>query len=184
MKRESFVYKGLTFHRYPESKHASARKYFSTRISLHRLIYTDTYGPIPPGMDVHHKDRNTLNNSPENLELKEDGEHSRHHIFHREYVLRKRSDITCERCGKPANRAHGNNGKPARYCSPQCQWKADNDAKKRPLRKLQCPFCRRDFETRDKRKKFCSPTCTDDWYNLRRCPKKLAAHQNGKPISC
>jgi hypothetical protein len=39
-------------------------------VYLHRRVWEDTFGPIPPGMVVHHKNDDRANNGPENLELK------------------------------------------------------------------------------------------------------------------
>ena len=41
--------------------------YNNARERLHRRIYQDTSGPIPPGHVVHHIDHDRSNNSPENL---------------------------------------------------------------------------------------------------------------------
>ena len=45
----------------------------------------------PDALDVHHRDENPLNNSPENLERLCRGCHTRHH----------RPTISCSVCGKP-----------------------------------------------------------------------------------
>lgn len=46
---------------------------------LHRLIYENTYGPIPEGYIIHHIDGNKENNSPENLVMMSKTEH---HTLH------------------------------------------------------------------------------------------------------
>lgn len=53
---------------------------------LHHAIYTHHYGAVPPGYQVHHKDHNSLNNSPENLEALSPQEHAERH--HEEQVAR------------------------------------------------------------------------------------------------
>jgi len=42
-------------------------------------VWESLYGPIPKGMGVHHKDRNKLNDAPENLELKSKAAHLAEH---------------------------------------------------------------------------------------------------------
>lgn len=42
---------------------------------LHRVVYEHFNGDVPNGFHVHHKDHNTLNNNPENLECIEECEH-------------------------------------------------------------------------------------------------------------
>lgn len=56
-------------------------KYFRKRNEyLHRRIYQDCFGNIPVGCVVHHKDEDTKNNSPDNLELLRVDLHlSKHH---------------------------------------------------------------------------------------------------------
>lgn len=46
---------------------------------LHRAVWSDLYGPIPKGMDVHHKNEDWTDNRPENLELMDHGKHMSMH---------------------------------------------------------------------------------------------------------
>lgn len=86
MERETIVYNGKNYHRYPESRHAHLRNYFyrhdknnESPVSLHRQIWEDNNGPIPDGMEIHHKDHGFSNNSIENLECLTNEEHKSRH---------------------------------------------------------------------------------------------------------
>lgn len=50
------------------------------RIRLHRYVWITTYGEIPPGFDVHHKDEDKGNNGPDNLNLMTNPNHMKHHM--------------------------------------------------------------------------------------------------------
>lgn len=65
-------------------------------IFLHRLVYKLFCGDIPKGMHIHHKDKNSLNNSLVNLELKEAKQHLREHS--QKYFDK---EVVCPICGKP-----------------------------------------------------------------------------------
>lgn len=65
-------------------------------IFLHRLVYKLFCGDIPKGMHIHHKDKNPLNNSLANLELKEAKQHLREHA--QKYFDK---EVVCPVCGKP-----------------------------------------------------------------------------------
>ena len=56
---------------------------------LHRVIWRDTFGPIPNGYDVHHKNGIKTDNRPENLELMHHIEHISHHTKERHARNRK-----------------------------------------------------------------------------------------------
>lgn len=81
-------YGGVTFYRYPESNQHTNRAYYAPEESarkegiehLHREIYKDNFGPIPEGCHVHHKDGNSLNNAPSNLELLTASAHAKEHV--------------------------------------------------------------------------------------------------------
>src|SRR4030095_8490863 len=51
-------------------------RYFQKRGKrLHRMVWMYNFGLIPPGYDIHHKDRNADNNDPDNLECIPEREH-------------------------------------------------------------------------------------------------------------
>lgn len=62
---------------YIDSKGYRRYKIKSKTYKEHRLVWELFYGPIPKGMDIHHKDGNKLNNSIKNLEAIEHGRHSK-----------------------------------------------------------------------------------------------------------
>lgn len=60
----------------------------------HRLVWEAAHGPIPSGMQVHHKNGNKRDNRLENLELMTPRDHSEHHnAIHPKRVL-------CRHCGR------------------------------------------------------------------------------------
>ena len=88
MERETIIYNGKKYHRYPESKRRQLRVYFwrhdkwnKPPFSLHRQIWIDNFGEIPEGYVIHHKDENTLNNSINNLECIEFRKHCSNHML-------------------------------------------------------------------------------------------------------
>jgi len=84
---ETIVYKGIVFRRYPDSPHRTDRVYFTPSGThrargvkrLHQEIWEDSYGPIPPGHHIHHRDNNPLNNDLANLECIPLGKHRSDH---------------------------------------------------------------------------------------------------------
>jgi endogenous inhibitor of DNA gyrase (YacG/DUF329 family) len=84
MERETIIYNGNKYHRYPNSKHESVRSYFRAHFKksptyLHRQVWEDANGDIPDGYEVHHKDGNPANNQISNLELRKRKEHQKYH---------------------------------------------------------------------------------------------------------
>lgn len=61
--------------------------------SVHRVVYMELIGPIPPGMHLHHECRNVKCCNPEHLEIKT----PREHIFTGDNVVtRNKSKTHCE----------------------------------------------------------------------------------------
>jgi hypothetical protein len=51
------------------------------RCLLHRAMWEDAYGPIPPDHDIHHLDEDKTNNMLANFALHTKSEHGRRHGF-------------------------------------------------------------------------------------------------------
>jgi len=90
-KAEVIVFNGIKFRRYPDSKHANHRKYYSCSgnyaskgiRTLHQEIWKSVNGPIPEKHCIHHKDENPSNNRIENLECVHESDHMRQHTSDR-----------------------------------------------------------------------------------------------------
>lgn len=90
MSRETVVYDGFTWNRYPDARRRSDRVYYKRTVkkdgkyypqTLHRYIYEKAHGEIPKGFHVHHKDGNPNNNALENLECLSAAEHVHKHPY-------------------------------------------------------------------------------------------------------
>lgn len=150
-------YGGVIWTRYPDSKRRTHRVYYQRHekwkeppVFLHRRIYEDNYGPIPDGYHVHHKDGDTENNSPENLEALSPEEHGKVTVqeflsdeerkkkafsYRKSLEYRRKASVsqknrrkiesTCELCGeKFLTRCHAK----IRWC-PECKkmWYSDKN---------------------------------------------------------
>ena len=72
--RETVIYAGVEYHRYPDAKRETHRTYYmggakwkKSAKYLHRKIWEDNFGEIPKGFVIHHKDGNRSNNTIENF---------------------------------------------------------------------------------------------------------------------
>lgn len=82
--RETIVFEGVEYHRFPDSPNKHQRRYYwpergSGKDALHREVWKSANGPIPDGWHIHHIDEDTLNNDPANLEALSPGNHTRIH---------------------------------------------------------------------------------------------------------
>ena len=48
-------------------------------IEFAKIVWAEAHGPIPEGMLIHHKDRNTLNDNLDNLQLMDRADHLNEH---------------------------------------------------------------------------------------------------------
>lgn len=125
---------------------------------LHRVVWTEHHGSIPPHHSIHHKDGDWGNNRISNLELVETSAHCRHHMRERfadpvqakRFIafLRSGSDAAVRWHKSPEGREwHSNHAKN--------QWK-----KRKPSRK-RCEHCKSYFLTKHPgQARFCSNSCT------------------------
>lgn len=123
---------------------------------LHRVIWTELNGPIPPGFDVHHLDEDPENNEPYNLEklTRED-----HRVLHWESLsTQEQQDIRdsfISRVSKPA--AEGHRSEEGRT------WHREKAKREIPNRthNLDCHYCGCPVTRVGtiQAGKFCTPAC-------------------------
>lgn len=78
--KETVVFNGLRYNRYPQSGNPAHRRYFARSGSrLHRDVWEFHNGPIPEGHHVHHIDGDTANNDISNLSCIPAEEHRKMH---------------------------------------------------------------------------------------------------------
>lgn len=143
--RITIEYKGVKYHRYPDSKRRQLRVYYQHHgkwkeppVFLHRKIYEDNFGPIPAGYHIHHKDGNTENNSPDNLQALPANVH-----------VGMESKKSWEEKGDTRR---------ARFRTAEARKKNSNGQKNRVQKELVCEFCGDKFMSRAYNSKWC-PEC-------------------------
>lgn len=118
---------------------------------LHRAVWENHHGPIPPGMEVHHADHDRANNRLENLKLLVDSEHASHHSSRPSEVQRAARRRNQE---KTAAWHRTEAGKRWHSEHAAASW-----AKRKPVKKT-CANCGEIYETLSpKTSKFCHPNC-------------------------
>jgi hypothetical protein len=158
-RKESVVFEGRVYTRYPDGKSPSGRKYFynqSTGRALHQAVWESVHGPIPGGHHIHHRDGDTSNNVIENLELLTPAEHNRRHgnksparLAHFERIRKLASAWHASPEGLAWHSEHGKR-----------TW-ADREGEPRT-----CENCGREYQCVTKRDtdKFCSRSCEQRWH--------------------
>lgn len=138
MAKETIIYNGQKYNRYPESKRRQLRVYYwkhdkwkSPPIALHRQIWIDNFGEIPAGYSVHHKDGNTFNNSIDNLEIFSKSKHSVLHIAKRR--VRKIGICENSQCGREFSYF---SIRKAKYCSINCLRECYNASRRKKIEKI------------------------------------------------
>ena len=134
----------------------------SVSLLLHREIWRVHDGAIPPGHDIHHRDKDRRNNQLANLELLNASEHAIHHGTPEGFFVHKHAEFErrCRYCGKVFILR-----KPTRavFCGDWCR-RADrrenrvSQAKPRPI--LVCLICGTSFEAKRGDAKYCSRRCS------------------------
>lgn len=136
----------------------------SRRGLLHRWMYVREVGPIPAGMQVHHRNHDKLDNRPENFVLLSPGEHWAEHGDergqdwhsqggHATWAKAEYHQYTCEHCGTEFE-SRGTFG--ARFCSNRCR-----DYASRPREERVCGVCGDTFTCQTRYPTTtCSRKCT------------------------
>src|SRR4051812_39527242 len=78
--REFVLYRGRKFWLQTSGQYFQDGRKNSPERLLHRRVWTDHFGAIPDGFEVHHKDGNWRNDDPANYELRAAGAHQREHM--------------------------------------------------------------------------------------------------------
>lgn len=131
---------------------------------LHRHMYVREVGPIPDGMQVHHRNHVKSDNRADNFVLLRPGEHWHEHHDERgedwhakggraTWDRAQYQDYVCQRCGE-SFRSRGTTG--ARYCSQRCR-----DTASRAREERVCCVCGDTFECQVRYDtRACSRRCT------------------------
>lgn len=158
---------------------------------LHRQIWEDHYGPIPPRYHVHHRDGNTLNNHIDNLELIHPSTHAKLHWISGtgEKILKNISEYTRKSWKRPEVRKRRCEGIKKWWQSPdnrkkrmesiKNQWSSEEfrkersallkkSWKKRPVYKKTCKTCLCQWEARNHWAECCSSSCSNKLRNSRK----------------
>lgn len=158
-RKETVVFEGLAYTRYPDGKSLSGRNYFYSQSSgrgLHQAVWESAHGPIPDGHHIHHRDEDTGNNALDNLELLTPAEHNRRHG---NKSLAQRAHF--ERIRKLAAAWHAS---PAGLA-----WHAEHGKRTWHVRRVEqrtCAMCEKQYECKGLRDtdRFCSRPCEQRWH--------------------
>lgn len=132
---------------------------------LHRYVWEQDVGSIPPGMHVHHKNHDKQDNRPGNLVLLRPGQHWAEHDQERgddwhskggkaAWAKIKPRAFTCARCG--AQFESRSTAQRVRYCSAACR-----DYASRARERRLCSVCGDEFECFTRMPtRTCSRRCT------------------------
>ncbi|MFL4491554.1 HNH endonuclease signature motif containing protein [Streptomyces sp. VTCC 41912] len=160
------IFNGVIFRRYPDSDNWPDRSYFTPGIAdrqrgvgrLHQEIWKAVHGPIPEGYHIHHKDENTLNNSPDNLACISAAEHNAEHAAPGVFppwleavhllALERAAEWHRSEEGRAWHREHG------RRC-----WEG------REYSSFTCEQCGAEYKSRagQGQNRFCSNSCKSQW---------------------
>lgn len=150
------TYNGVKYRKHPKQPYYYRSKCPpSESRCLHRQKWMDAHGPIPAGMDVHHKDHDASNNDLQNYELIERIAHNRMHGLKRakenpEYFKRLSSIgiplAAAWHGSKEGLRWHYAHAKRIAFGhrEPQCR---------------KCDHCGVSYEHKSTRPRFCSNAC-------------------------
>src|SRR3990167_7760855 len=160
MEPSKIIYRKKTYYRQPSSSRRQHRVYYYRHtepipFALHRQIWIDNFGAIPSRYVVHHKDHNTFNNKPDNLQLLSPSEHASHHFSQPEQLAKAWANLELIR--DKAKIWHGSkDGKEWHSKHGKQTWVG------RVTFKAICQVCSKSYQTFfPTRSKNCSSSCKD-----------------------
>ena len=138
---------------------------------LHRHVYEQSHGAIPPGYVVHHADHDPTNNDITNLVLMRRAEHHSHHsagrptsdkqkqaasaTFVRMWQELELDSKACVQCGTQFESKSMH--KTREFCSEKCMEKWRANAFQPEERK--CEECKSPYEAVKRTQKYCCESC-------------------------
>lgn len=167
---EDIVWNGRIYRRTKGHKDRHRREYFMATTAPRTYLHRDRWehhhkAKIPEGWEVHHKDEDSRNNEPLNLEAMPDSDHMKKHWMTRKSIVKK-----CEKCGKNFDAFFSR----AKWCSPACKESYRREKglayvkPKKPMWTEQriCEECGSIYVAKKHWSKFCSNRCRG--YNRRK----------------
>jgi len=165
VERETIVWNGRKYNRYPNSKRRSHRVYFlRSGSSLHRDVWVHHNGEIPVGYHVHHIDGDTSNNDISNLECICGSEHFKKHAEsrskrssspeHLAHLASIRHKAALWHSSPEGIAWHRENAKTSICRADRSKWR-----KNLPILHKNCEVCGSPFETKNQRKTLCGSAC-------------------------
>lgn len=141
---------------------------------LHRAIYAAAHGPIPPGVDIHHKDGDKTNNALANLEAVTRSQHLHRHRPRgwrswgrekrqretlRQWQWKEPYERACDQCGE----TFSTTGTRSRFCSAACRARNYRATGRYVIRRTSkprtCEHCGKAFRTYRADARYCSLEC-------------------------
>lgn len=81
MSKQRTTYAGFTFHVQSTGRYFSTRQPILGERLLHRIVWTQAFGPVPDKHEIHHINEDWTDNRIENLECIDAVEHQRAHML-------------------------------------------------------------------------------------------------------
>lgn len=150
---------GKRWHRYDGGYYERTDKSTRPKLTrrLHREMWIDAHGPIPPGFDVHHSDEDKGHNDLGNFELLQKGAHMRHHrktkpIPKKDWAAPATLIFECVGCSTPLARKR-------KTVNPICKQCANREAEERRKKPVRCQQCGTEFMSRFGN--YCGQRCVN-----------------------
>lgn len=157
-RRNHIEYRGAKYYELPNGYFRSTHKGERKGEFLHRAVWRNERGPIPPDWNVHHKDgapKSTVD--PNDLECMSHSDHARLHYRETENIVRPRA-AECNVCGKEFQAKIYNQ----LFCSSVCR-------RKNPRYEHDCHVCGKRFRSYRDKPHACSVACSSSAMRKRFC---------------